>query len=310
MDERQRTELLKTCEKDIQFDCPMNQYTTFRVGGKVEVLFRARELSDLQRMVSYLSAESIPYLIVGRGSNLLVRDVGLKGVAIILSGRLAAVEKNGRNDECVLAGGGLSIGELLGYCNQKGLGGLEFLAGIPGTVGGALAMNAGAWGKDVGEAVREIQMVTHQGELDTKGRSDLHFAYRELSIPKGTVIFRIRFELNREKPETVAGRVAEYAKRRKARQPLEFPSGGSVFKNPPNDFAGRLIENTGLKGKRIGGGMISQRHANFIVNTGGARAEDILSLMDLARKKVREQTGIDLEPEIRVVGTEERQFLE
>jgi len=310
MDERQRTELLKTCEKDIQFDCPMNQYTTFRVGGKVEALCRARELSDLQRMVSYLSEESIPYLVVGRGSNLLVRDGGLKGVAIILSGRLAAVEKNGRNDEYVLAGGGLSIGELLGYCNQKGLGGLEFLAGIPGTAAGALAMNAGAWGKDVGEVVREIQMVTHQGELDTKGRSDLHFSYRELSIPKGAVIFRIRFELNREKPETVAGRIAEYAKRRKARQPLEFPSAGSVFKNPPNNFAGRLIENAGLKGKRIGGAMISQRHANFIVNTGGARAEDILSLMDLARKKVREQTGIGLEPEIRVVGTEERSFLE
>jgi UDP-N-acetylmuramate dehydrogenase len=253
-------------------------------------------------MLSFLSRENIPYLVVGKGSNLLVKDEGFKGVGIILAGNLAAIARNGDNDQLIQAGGGLSIGELLTHCGQQGLGGLEFLAGIPGTVGGAVAMNAGAFGKDTGSMVRQIQVVTHQGELATRSRSNLNFSYRELSTPVGTVIVNVWFKLNHERPEILSKRKEDCLARRKASQPLEYPSGGSVFKNPLNDYAGRLIERTGLKGRVIGGAMISPKHANFIVNTGGARAEDILALMELTREKVKEETGIELEPELRVVG--------
>jgi UDP-N-acetylmuramate dehydrogenase len=302
MDEGQRKELAKIGGGAVRFDCPMSQYTTFRVGGNVETLYLTQELHGLKRMVSYLREENIPYLIVGKGSNLLVRDGGLKGVVVILKGGLATVEKNGKNDQIVLAGGGLGLGELVSYCTQTGLSGLEFLAGIPGTVGGAVAMNAGAFGKNMGSMVKEIQMLMDEGALVVKDRSQLKFAYRELAIPKGAVILGVRFELDKEDPEIISQRVEDYVTRRKAKQPLEFPSGGSVYKNPPNDYAGRLIEEAGLKGMRIGGAMISPKHANFIVNTGNARAYDILALMDLAREKVKEESGVELEPEIKVVG--------
>ncbi len=302
MDQRQRKELVGILETGIQFGCPMSRYTTLRVGGPVEALCIIRELKSLKRMVSYLGEEKIPYLVVGRGSNLLVSDDGFKGVALILREELANVEPNGKSDKVVLAGGGLALFELLAYCKGKGLGGLEFLAGIPGTAGGAVAMNAGAWGSEVGGLVQQVRLVTSKGEVKTWGRSRLKFIYRALSIPKGAVIIRVKFELKRERPEVVIEKVSDYLKKRQESQPSRYPSGGSVFKNPPEDYAGRLIERSGLKGKKIGGAMISPKHANFIVNTGGARATDILALMDLAQRKVKEETGIELEPEIRVVG--------
>lgn len=302
MDQRQRKELVGILETGIQFGCPMSRYTTLRVGGPVEALCIIRELKSLKRMVSYLGEEKIPYLVVGRGSNLLVSDDGFKGVALILREELANVEPSGKSDKVVLAGGGLALFELLAYCKGKGLGGLEFLAGIPGTAGGAVAMNAGAWGSEVGGLVQQVRLVTSKGEVKTWGRSRLKFIYRALSIPKGAVIIRVKFELKRERPEVVIEKVSDYLKKRQESQPSRYPSGGSVFKNPPEDYAGRLIERSGLKGKKIGGAMISPKHANFIVNTGGARATDILALMDLAQRKVKEQTGIELEPEIRVVG--------
>jgi len=280
----------------------MSQHTTFRVGGRVEAIYFTQALNNLKRMVSYLSGEGIPYLVVGRGSNLLVKDGGLQGVVIILQGELATIEHNEKNNRIIAAGGGLNIGELLSHCKLKGLGGLEFLAGIPGTIGGAVAMNAGAFGKDMGSITKDIEMVTRQGDLVVMDKSQINFSYRTASIPRGAVIVKARFELNEEDPDTVAERIADYMSKRRSKQPLEYPSGGSIFKNPPNDYAGRLIENAGLKGRRIGKALISPKHANFIVNTGGARAEDILALMDLAREKVREETGIELEPEIKVVG--------
>jgi len=302
MDQRQRKELEGILKTGIQFGCPMSRYTTLRVGGPVEALCIVREVKSLKKVVSYLSKEKIPYLVVGRGSNLLVSDDGLKGVALILQEELANVKPNGKRDKVVVAGGGLALFELLDYCTGKGLGGLEFLAGIPGTAGGAVAMNAGAWGCDVGGLVQQVQLVTSKGEVKTWGQSRLTFTYRALSIPKGAVIIRVKFELNHENPEIVMGKVSEYLKKRHETQPSRYPSGGSVFKNPPGDYAGRLIERTGLKGKRIGGAVISPKHANFIVNTGGAKAADILALMDLVQREVKEQTGVELEPEIRIVG--------
>lgn len=302
MDERQTTALVRIGGDAIHFDCPMDQYTTFRIGGKVDALYFTRQLRELQKTVSYLTKEHIPYLVVGRGSNLLVKDGGFKGVVIIMGGELAGIEENGKDQQTLMAGAGLGIAQLLNHCTRKGLGGLEFLAGIPGTVGGAVTMNAGAFGRDMSNVVQQIQVVTREGELATRNRSELNFSYRELSVPKGTLVVRAKFQLVDENPEVVAKRVKDCLAKRKTTQPLEYPSAGSVFKNPPNNYAGRLIEEAGLKGKRVGGAMISPKHANYIVNTGGASADDVLALMELARERVREQTGIELESEIRVVG--------
>lgn len=302
MNKRQKEELIRLAGKQVQFDCPMAPYTTFRVGGKVDVLYEAKDPDNLRRIISYVNKEHIPYLIVGKGSNLLVKDKGIEGLAILLRGSLATIEQDKTDDLTILAGAGLTISGLLRYCRESGFGGLEFLAGIPGTVGGAVAMNAGAFGKEIGAFVLNIHMITQGGDVVIKDSSQLKFSYRQLEIERGGVIIRVSLALDQESGEIVAERIAGCLKKRKENQPLAYPSAGSVFRNPQNDYAGRLVEKVGLKGKRIGGAMISDKHANFIVNTGDAKAEDILALLCLAREKVRDETGVELVPEIQVVG--------
>lgn len=299
MDERQKRELIKILDKATHFDCPMGPYTTFRVGGKAEALCAVKDLLQLKELLSFARRESLPYLVVGKGSNILVKDAGLKGMALLLKGALEGIEEK---EGTIHAGGGLGLSELVRFCRREGLAGLEFLAGIPGTVGGAVAMNAGAWGKSTGDVVSSIEIMRADGERVTKNRSEIEFGYRKAVLPSGSVVVGALFKVTQDLPEAIAERVRDYLERRKATQPLDYPSAGSVFKNPPQDYAGRLLEMAGMKGKRIGGAMISDQHANVIMNVGGARAEDILNLMEMARKKVREQTGVDLEPEIKVVG--------
>lgn len=302
MDETQRRGLLEIMGENIQFDRAMSEYTTFRIGGKADAICFVQGLGELQQVFSYLNKEKIPYLLVGKGSNLLVRDGGFKGAVIIMRGQLATIKQHEKNDRMVLAGGGLTLRDLVRFCSQRGLGGLEFLSGIPGTVGGAVTMNAGAFGRAMGDVVQQVDLVTPEGEFTSRNRSDLTFSYRESSIQEGSLVVRASLQCSQETSEIVSGRVAEYLTRRKVAQPLDYPSAGSVFRNPSNDHAGRLIEQAGLKGKKIGGAMISPKHANYIVNTGGAQAEDILRLMEMAKEKVREATGVELEPEIKVVG--------
>jgi UDP-N-acetylmuramate dehydrogenase len=302
MDERQRRKLIEIMGENVHLDRAMSEHTTFRIGGKADAVCLVQELGELQELLSYINKENIPYLVVGGGSNLLVRDGGVKGVVIIMREHLASIEQHGRNEQVLVAGGGLPLSNLVMYCSQKGLGGLEFLAGIPGTVGGAVIMNAGAFGKDMGTVVQSIATLSPQGKLISSDRSDLLFSYRTSSIQEGTLVIHASLQCTRETPQIVSKRVAEYLTRRRVTQPLEYPSAGSIFKNPPGDYAGRLIDETGLKGKKVGGAMISRKHANYIVNTGGARAEDVLALMEMAKEEVREKTGLALEPEIRVVG--------
>ena len=301
MDKRQKEYLVSITGKRILFDCPMSQYTTLGVGGHSEAICEVIDLENLKKLVAFLNIENIPYLTVGRGSNLLVKDGGIDGLVIRLRGSLASIKVCEKDNSTVVAGGGLPLSEFLIHCRDSGLGGMEFLAGIPGTVGGAVIMNAGAFGKEIGSLVQEVDMVTTQGELIKTGLPHLNFSYRNFKVEKGAVIAQVCLKLIRKAKKLVEKEISEYLKKRKEYQP-NYPSAGSVFKNPPNDFAGRLIENAGLKGKRIGGAVISDKHANFIVNAGGARAKDILDLLHLAQKRVKENTGIELEPEIQVVG--------
>jgi UDP-N-acetylmuramate dehydrogenase len=299
VDEEGRRVLKEMLGNKVAFEQPMESFTTFRIGGNAEALCLVEDLATLEKILAYRRRKNIPCLVIGKGSNILVKDEGVEGLVILLRGELALIQSSG---ERLFAGAGLPLSELLSYCREQGLGGLEFLAGIPGTVGGALAMNAGAWGKETAEAVLEVQMIAPSGEVITKNLSELCFSYRHLLLPKGTVIVKTAFRCNLESRAVVSERLRYYMEVRKAKQPLEYPSAGSVFKNPPEDYAGRLIEWVGLKGCRVGGAMISPKHANFIVNTGGAKARDVIALMEMARRKVKADTGVDLEPEMRVVG--------
>ena len=302
MDARQREQVQRVFGGDVQWDCPMAPYTTFGVGGPAEALCQCRNLPRLTWLMAFLHRERIPFVVLGRGSNVLIRDSGFPGVVGHLADDLASLEEGPEGPPSLAAGGGAPIAEVLNHCRGRGWSGVEFLAGIPGTAGGAAAMNAGAWGKEMSGVVHGIETVDATGEVVFRGRAGLRFSYRSLSLPEGAVITKVLLLLTQRDPEGVSRAMKEYLGRRKAAQPLDLPSAGSVFRNPPNDHAGRLIDEAGLKGKRIGGAVISPKHGNFIVNEGGARAEDILALMRHAREKVLEHSGIALEPEIRVIG--------
>lgn len=301
MEEGRRKALLDMAAPDVRFDRPMRLYTTFRVGGPASVLLRPRTLAVLKRVHGYLIDQGIPWLVLGKGSNLLVSDRGFDGAVIRLRGELAGIEA-GQEERALQAGAGATIRRLMDACMARGLGGLEFLAGIPGTAGGAVAMNAGAWGRETADAVEAVTLLTRAGDLETRPPEQLGFAYRSCTLPPGALVTGVRFRVQPGRPDTVRRDIERTLELRRERQPLQLPSAGSVFRNPAGDSAGRLVEAAGLKGKRIGGAEISVRHANVIVNRGRATARDILSLVRLARREVLRCSGVALEPEIRFIG--------
>lgn len=300
MRERHRKGLSKLGGRDVTFDAPLRLYTTFRVGGNAACFFRARTLGYLERLAAFLGGEGIPWMVLGKGSNLLVGDGGFDGVVVRLRGELAEV--SAAAGDRLSAGGGLANRRLLEFCMREGVGGLEYLAGIPGTAGGAVAMNAGAFGTTTGGTVERIEVLDAEGGIHWKSAEDMGFAYRESRIPSGAIVLSVHFKVRKESPGKVASTIAGNLEKRRRSQPRGLPSAGSVFKNPKGDFAGRLLEAAGLKGKRIGGAEISPVNANWIVNTGGATASDILRLMDAAREAVLRSSGIELEPEVRTLG--------
>ncbi len=305
MDDDTKKRIKEIGGEAVLFDVPMSQYTTFKVGGNVEAIYRARNLEELKEMMAFITDGGIPYLILGEGSNLLVRDGGLNGVAIVLDGYFASVEDNNMAEPCILSGAGLLLNKLVNFCTEKGLAGVEFLAGIPGTLGGGLAMNAGTGAQEIKDVIREVTVLTKKGGiLERRDSLNLRFKYRELDLSIGEIILSAILNLKRDKPASIRKRVISIIKQRKERFPLDMPSAGSIFKNPEGNHAGRLIDASGLKGRSIGGAMISIKHANFIVNKGNASASDILALMDLAIIKVREMFNIQLSPEIKIVGEE------
>jgi len=302
MDARASEKIRTIGGEAVSFDVPMSRYTTFGVGGNAEVLFRAKSIEALREMVCFLTDDGIAYLVVGRGSNLLVGDGGIKGVVILLNEGLASIEPNSPGKPNVKAGAGVALNTLVNFCMEKGLAGLEFLAGIPGTLGGGVAMNVGAWGREIKDVIMEITILTAEGAVQRMAGNGLRFQYRGLDLPEGSILLDGSVRLRFDRPASVKKRVISYLDDRKKRQPLDARSAGSVFKNPEGDYAGRLIEAAGLKGRRVGGAMISREHANFIVNTGGASAADIEALMDLAVETVMDMFKVKLIPEVRRVG--------
>ncbi len=286
-------------KKGIAFEekVPLARYTTFKVGGPADYFLCPESQQSLLEVLDFLEGEDIAYLPLGGGSNLLVRDGGFRGAVLSLAG-LSSVALEG---ELLVAEAGVSISRLLSFCSERGLSGLEFLVGVPATVGGAVVMNAGAFGREIKDVLEGV-LVYHQGELEYYRRDDLTFFYRGLSLPRGSLVVSATFRLHPAPREEIKAQMARFFGSRKEKQPLSYPSAGSVFKNPSPAPAGFLIEAAGLKGVHCGGAEFSSKHANFIVNKGGACAQDILTLMELARERVFREFGITLEEEVRIVG--------
>ena len=283
----------------VLFDAPMRQFTSIKVGGPAECLLFPKDVNELKRVIRFARRKKIPLLILGNGTNLIVRDKGVRGWVINLTQGMKKISMDG---EVVEAEAGLPLQRLVQFSIRRGLTGLEPFSGIPGTVGGGLAMNAGAWGAELKDVLLSMTFMKEGGEIVEKPRSRLRFSYRGLALPPSWIILKGRVRLKKGKKEEILERVKSYLEMRKRRQPLDFPSAGSVFKNPKEGPAGKWIEEVGLKGFRIGQAMVSDRHANFIINLGKAKAEEVIHLMGFIEKKIYEEKGISLEREVKVVG--------
>jgi UDP-N-acetylmuramate dehydrogenase len=296
-----RAELEALLPGAIRFDVPGSKLTSLRVGGTVDALATPPDRDVLSRLLAFCARHGLRRRVIGRGFNTIVRDEGLDGVLIQLSAFKRLEE---RPDGCLRVEAGVSHASLTRFCKERGLTGLEFGAGIPGSIGGWIAMNAGIPSRETKDVVREIEVMSPCGrQLRHFPRPRLGFVYRRLTgLAPGSVILSALLEVRPAPKAAVAATIEEMLARRAATQPLDAPSCGSVFKNPPGGYAGRLIEAAGLKGERHGGAQISPLHANFIVNTGGATAADVLALIGHARAAVRLRTGVLLEPEVRIWG--------
>jgi UDP-N-acetylmuramate dehydrogenase len=279
---------------------PLARHTSFRIGGPADVLATPDSAEELAALVRAAAAADAPLTMLGGGSNMLVGDGGIRGIVVKLGRGFRRVEWE---PPYVEAGAAVQLGRLARDAATRGLAGLEYAEGIPGTVGGALFMNAGAYGGEVAAVVDEIEGVHADGVVARIARASLAFGYRRTALPAGFLVTAVRFRLRPEATDAVQARLDGARVRRTASQPHGSANAGSIFKNPPGDFAGRLVEVAGLKGARVGGARISEAHGNFIVNEGDARAADVQALMQEAQRVVWERSGVWLEPEVRLVGS-------
>jgi UDP-N-acetylmuramate dehydrogenase len=286
---------------------PMSRHTSFRIGGPADFLAYPADRDDLALLLREIGKRGLNYVIIGGGTNLLVKDKGFRGMVICLK-RMAAIRilreyrSIGGAFAVVSAEAGALLAKLLSFTVDEGLTGLEFAAGIPGTVGGAVCMNAGTAGGELGDVAESVTLLTPDGVPVTRGRDEMGFGYRTSSVPEGHVVIEASVVLRREDKGRIAARVKDLTDGRIQRQPAGLPSAGSFFKNPQEESAGRLIEQAGLKGKTVGGAQVSDKHANFIVNRGKATATDVLALMEIVKQTVLDAHGVRLEPEIKIIG--------
>ena len=288
----------------LRVDEPMARHTTFQIGGPADRFLTVENAAQLQGLLSCLRQAGIPYLVLGKGSNLLVSDKGIRGAVLHLGGDFKKVEvlPDGRT---LRAGAGAPLASVCALARERSLTGLEFAWGIPGSVGGGAYMDAGAYGGEMRDVVSRVLHLGPDGAPGEARGEELCFGYRKSRYTGGEdIITAVEFTLQPGDPAAIAGKMEELMARRKDKQPYDMPSAGSVFKRPQNGFAAALIEQCGLKGRRVGGAQVSEKHAGFIVNTGGATCQDVLELIAVIQKTVEERTGTCLECEVRVTGEE------
>ncbi len=289
-------------DEQILVNEPMAKHTTMRVGGPADVLFLPDSIEEVAKALAWAGELGVPALLMGNGSNLIVRDGGVRGLVISLGERFSRIRVQG---EELTAQAGASLKRVAAAAQEAGLSGLEFAAGIPGTLGGGVAMNAGAYGGQVSDVLVDAQVLL-DGEAATLTRAEMEMGYRStVPLKRGLPVLSARFRLTRDDPEAIAERARRFNALRREKQPLSFPSAGSVFKRPVGQFAGALIEAAGLKGLTVGGAQVSEKHAGFIINLGGATATDVLKLIAEVQRRVQAHAGVWLETEVRIVGTDE-----
>jgi UDP-N-acetylmuramate dehydrogenase len=287
----------------IKTDEPLARHTSMKIGGPADYFIEAEHETGLAELLRTLGRRGVKFCLLGNGSNVLVSDRGVRGAVIHLAGDFKRAAWREENETArAEVGAAYAVTQLVREAARKGYAGLEFAEGIPGTVGGALFMNAGAYGSEFEKIVDQVEAMTAQGEPLRWSREEMTFSYRDSHLPAGTVVTRVRLRLRRAGGEEVGLKLRELVGRRKSSQPSGYPNSGSMFRNPPGDYAGRLIEAAGLKGKRIGQAQISERHANFIVNLGGAKASEVRQLMELAESEVRRRFGVELVAEVKWLG--------
>jgi len=275
---------------------PMSAHTTFKIGGAADIMITVQSIDELKTALSACKDSDVPFMILGNGSNLLVSDDGIEGAVILLDGDFKANTVDG---ETVTAGAGAKLSKLCTVALDEELSGLEFAYGIPGSVGGAMYMNAGAYGGEMKDVALSVTALTADGEVKEYSLEELNLGYRtSIFKSNGEIILFSKYQLHKGERSAIKSQMDDVMNRRKTKQPLEYPSAGSVFKRPEGAFAGTLIEQCGLKGRTVGGAQVSEKHAGFIINVGGATCDDVMNLVKLVQDVVKTETGYFLEREI------------
>ncbi len=287
-------------KQNVLTDEPMCDHTTFKIGGKADVFVSIINEHEILRLLELLRSRQIPFFILGNGSNILVSDEGYRGVIIEIGSAYSGVRML---DDIVIAKAGTTMAKLSHFAMENDLTGLEFASGIPGTVGGGIIMNAGAYGGEMRQITYRVKAVTPSGEVIYLSNADMEFEYRNSKAKKeGYIILQAEFRLHQGEKSVIEGIMRDLAKKRRDKQPLEYPSAGSTFKRPQGYYAGKLIADAGLKGLSVGGAQVSEKHAGFLINTGSATAADMYELINQVRTKVKEAYSVVLEPEVIFLG--------
>lgn len=284
----------------ILFHEPMSRHTTFRVGGEAECLIMVHREAELAKLVRYLHQIEEEYFILGNGSNLLVGDKGYRGVVLKLDGPMEEIKTEGT---LVRAGAGALLSTVAAKAKDRNLSGMEFAAGIPGSIGGAVVMNAGAYGGEMKQIVVSVRGMDKEGEILTLDNETMEFGYRRSAVRnRSIVVLEVTLRLTEGRREEIGAKMEELAGLRRSKQPLEYPSAGSAFKRPEGYYAGKLIMDAGMRGYRIGGAQVSEKHCGFVINRGDATAAEVAELMRRVADKVEEQFKVRLEPEVKRLG--------
>ncbi|MFA5072703.1 MAG: UDP-N-acetylmuramate dehydrogenase [Nitrospirota bacterium] len=292
---------------EIRKNEPLSRHTSFGIGGPADIFACPIDAEDVNVLLHAFQEQNIPYFVLGGGTNLLVRDGGFRGAVICLKHmNMIKIEREYRSIGgtffSLSAEGGALMPKLVSVAAEEGLTGFEFAAGIPGTVGGAVRMNAGTAMGDISGVIHSVTLISPDSTITIREREEIGFGYRKSSIPNGSLVLNARISLRRDDKDKVKARVQELLDKRKERQPWRYPNAGSIFKNPNEKPAGVLIESAGLKGKKVGSAQISDKHCNFIVTIGEGKAADVIELMDMITKTVLDRHGVRLEPEIQIIG--------
>ncbi len=281
-------------------DVPMKEHTTMKVGGKAAFMIIPESILCIQKIIKFLSSSNVPFIKIGNGSNLIFRDTGYNGVIIKIGSALSTIDVK---DNIIVAMAGASLANVSNKAMEHSLTGLEFASGIPGSIGGAVCMNAGAYDGEMKQVVAETLCVDNKGNLITIKDEEHNFSYRHSRLQDDDLTcLRVKVKLEKGEKSCIQAKMNDLNARRREKQPLNFPSAGSVFKRPPGSFAGKLIDDCGLRGTKIGGAQISDKHCGFIINTGNATAEDVISLIEYVQEKVYKNSGTRLELEVKIIG--------